>query len=185
MSAIQKLRIGICGSAHEPYDQLILKKAYSIGKEIALSNSVIYSGATYGYPYKAAQGAYENGGVSIGISPADTVGDHVDRYELPIDVFHSVFYTGMGFMGRNALIIRSCDAVIFIGGGVGTLNEFTVAFKLGLPLGLLGDSGRIAEHIQILVDICKTTAVEPPVIVESDDVRFLFQYMRHRVAYGS
>jgi uncharacterized protein (TIGR00725 family) len=45
--------------------------------------------------------------------------------------------TGMGEM-RNALIVRSADAMIAVGGGTGTLSEIAFALKIGRAVVGLG-----------------------------------------------
>src|ERR687892_391487 len=41
--------------------------------------------------------------------------------------------TGMD-QARNVVLVRSCDAVIAIGGMYGTLSEIALALKLGIPI---------------------------------------------------
>ena len=41
--------------------------------------------------------------------------------------------TGLGEI-RNALIVRTSDALVAVGGGVGTLSEMAFALKLGRPV---------------------------------------------------
>ena len=48
--------------------------------------------------------------------------------------------TGMG-EARNALVVRAADAVIAVGGGVGTLSEIGLAIKMGKPVIGLGTWG--------------------------------------------
>lgn len=50
---------------------------------------------------------------------------------------------------RNALIARSCDAMIAIGGGYGTLSEIAFALVLGTPVVAV-NSWRVVrpEHIE-------------------------------------
>jgi uncharacterized protein (TIGR00725 family) len=35
---------------------------------------------------------------------------------------------------RNVVLVRSCDAVIAVGGSYGTLSEIALALKLGVPI---------------------------------------------------
>src|SRR2546428_2798070 len=35
---------------------------------------------------------------------------------------------------RNVVLVRSCDAVIAVGGSYGTLSEIALALKLGVPV---------------------------------------------------
>ena len=45
--------------------------------------------------------------------------------------------TGMGEM-RNALVVRSADAVIAVGGAYGTLSEIAFALRTGVPVVGIG-----------------------------------------------
>jgi predicted Rossmann-fold nucleotide-binding protein len=35
---------------------------------------------------------------------------------------------------RNVVLVRSCDAVVAVGGSYGTLSEIALALKLGVPV---------------------------------------------------
>lgn len=168
-----KIKIGVCGGAHEPYDPGLSKQSYIIGQEIATLGATLVTGATYGYPYEAAKGATEAGGISLGISPADGKTNHGTEYKMPYDVFDPIVYTGVGFQGRNVVIIRSSDAVIFVGGGSGTLNEFTTSFRLGRPLGVLKGSGAISEHLDTIMKICERSSAAPPLFHDEDPVKLV------------
>lgn len=130
-----------------------IEKAEEIGKEIARSGSILVSGATTGIPYYAARGAKKLDGISIGFSPAATYQDHVKRYQLPTRYMDLIVYTGFGYAGRNLILTRSADAVIVVCGRIGTLNEFTVAFEDKKPLGILVNSGGIADEIKEITEI--------------------------------
>jgi uncharacterized protein (TIGR00725 family) len=52
----------------------------------------------------------------------------------------------MGWM-RNTLTVRAADAVIMISGGIGTLNELTVAYELK-PTVILEGSGGWSSRIR-------------------------------------
>jgi hypothetical protein len=56
------------------------------------------------------------------------------------------FTTGMGFM-RNTLTVRAADAVIMISGGIGTLNELTVAYE-DKPTVILEGTGGWADRVR-------------------------------------
>ena len=49
------------------------------------------------------------------------------------------------------MLTRASDAVIFICGRMGTLNEFTIAFEDGKPLGVLEGTGGTADIIKELI----------------------------------
>ncbi|HEY4694778.1 MAG TPA: hypothetical protein VIH52_02330 [Candidatus Nanoarchaeia archaeon] len=130
-----------------------IEKAEELGKAIARSGSILITGATTGLPFYAARGAKKLDGMSIGFSPAASYQDHVKRYQLPTRYMDVIVYTGFGYAGRNLLLTRSADAVIVICGRMGTLNEFTVAFEDRKPLGVLVDSGGIADEVKELTEI--------------------------------
>lgn len=122
-----------------------------LGQEIVKQNGIIVTGATTGFPYIAAQGVKEAGGVSIGISPAASYASHVRTYHLPTDNFDLILYTGFGYSGRNLILAKSGDAVIVGCGGFGTLNEFTIALEDDKPIGILTGTGGTAEEIGYLL----------------------------------
>lgn len=120
-------------------------EAYLVGKAIAESGHITTTGATVGIPYFAARGAHENGGMSIGFSPAASLRSHVRKYRLPIGVFDYVNFTGMNYVGRDIHLVQSSDAVITIGGRIGSMHEFTTALENHMPCGVLLGTGGIAD----------------------------------------
>jgi hypothetical protein len=75
---------------------------------------------------EACRGARAAGGRTIGILPGS------ERTEANPFVDVAVV-TGMG-QARNVLIVLSCDALIAIGGGFGTLSEIALALRHGKPV---------------------------------------------------
>ncbi|MBI4709291.1 MAG: LOG family protein [Candidatus Portnoybacteria bacterium] len=132
-----------------------LEKAKEVGREIVRHNGVLMTGATTGIPYWAAIGAKEEGGISIGLSPAASEIAHVKSYRLPVDYFDMIIYTGFEYAGRNLLLTRSSDAVIIICGRMGTLNEFTIAFEDKKPIGILTGTGGMSDMIEEIVERAK------------------------------
>ena len=130
------------------------KKAYQIGQEIVRQGGILVTGATTGIPHLSAKGATEEGGISIGISPAATYAAHVKTYHLPTDFFEFIIYTGFDYSGRNLILTKAADAVIIICGGFGTLNEFTIALEDDKPIGILsGTCGASDEIYNLLKNI--------------------------------
>ena len=118
-------------------------------------NAVVVTGATTGMPYWAAKGAKEEGGISIGLSPASTEREHVQDYKLPVDYFDLIIYTGFNYSGRNLMLMRSADAIIVTCGRIGTLNEFTIAFEDDKPIGILDtpESEGTVDLIKQIIDV--------------------------------
>lgn len=115
-------------------------------------NSVLVTGATTGAPLWAAIGAKEAGGFVIGVSPASSEIEHVKKYKLPIDYHDIIVYTGFGYSGRNLLLTRASDAVLFTCGRMGTLNEFTIAFEDQKPMGVLVGTGGMADEMKEILE---------------------------------
>lgn len=85
-------------------------------------------------------------------------------------------YTGFGYSGRNLLFIRATDAVIFICGRVGTLNEFTIAFEDKKPIGILADTGGITAELNHLLAVSKRGYGK--IIFETDPKKLVDQLLR-------
>jgi hypothetical protein len=147
-----KYKICVSGAAETGHcPEGTLDKAKEIGREIVRNNGVLVTGATSGVPYWAAIGAKEEGGISIGLSPAASEKAHIKKYRLPTDYFDLIIYTGFEYAGRNLLLTRSSDAVIVICGRMGTLNEFTIAYEDHKPIGVLTETGGMADMIKEIV----------------------------------
>ncbi len=145
-------KICVSGAAETGHcAQGALEKSMELGREIIRQKGVLITGATSGIPYWAAKGAKEEGGFSIGLSPAFTERDHVERYHLPTDLFDIIIYTGFKYSGRNLLLTRAADGVIFCCGRMGTLNEFTITFEDNKPIGVLEGTGGTADMLRDLV----------------------------------
>lgn len=147
-----KYKICVSGAAEtELCSEETLDLAKELGREIVRQSGVCVTGATTGIPYWAAIGAKEEGGISIGLSPAASEVAHVKSYKLPTDYFDLIIYTGFDYSGRNLLLIRASDAVIIVCGRIGTLNEFTIAFEDKKVIGVLEHTGGTADMIREIV----------------------------------
>ncbi|MBI3305502.1 LOG family protein [Candidatus Parcubacteria bacterium] len=147
-----RYKICVSGAAEtELCSKNALELAREVGREIVRQKGVLITGATTGIPYWAAIGAKEEGGLSIGLSPAATELAHVRTYRLPTNYFDVIIYTGFDYSGRNLLLTRSSDAIISICGRMGSLNEFTIAFEDKKPIGVLVGSGGMADMLKEIV----------------------------------
>lgn len=112
------------------------KLAYETGNEIAKSGAVLITGGLGGVMKAASQGAYDAGGLSIGIIPQEDA-------SLANEYCDVVIPTGMGHT-RDFLTALSADGVIVIGGGSGTLTEVCASYVHKKPIAALKKSGDIA-----------------------------------------
>lgn len=128
--------------------------AHAVGAAIARAGHSLMTGATIGLPNHAAEGYKAAGGtMSVGISPAASKVEHVMKYRLPTEAYDTILYSGLHYIGRDTLLITSSDAVVSIGGRLGTLHEFTIAMESDTPIGFLQGAGGISEQIQTLMSL--------------------------------
>jgi uncharacterized protein (TIGR00725 family) len=153
------LKIGVMGAASNALPPKerggLVVLADRLGAAIAARRCICLTGATTGVPDMVARAAARHGALTIGISPAASRQEHVERYGLPDDGAGIIIYTGFGLKGRNVVNIRSSDVVIIMGGATGTLNEFTIAYDEGKVIGVVQGSGGVADHIQDVLGFCQ------------------------------
>jgi uncharacterized protein (TIGR00725 family) len=149
-----KTKIGIMGSADETHgvmNKSLMVKAHALGETLATSGAILLSGATTGVVHAVGKSAHETGVFHVGISPAAHQQEHVETYNLPIDACDVIVYTGFGLKGRNVVLVRTCDIVLFLAGGMGSLNEFTIAHDENKIIGCLTGTGGVADQADYLL----------------------------------
>ncbi len=148
-----KFKICISGAAETDHCKAgAMEKAMELGREIIKNNGILITGATTGFPLWAARGAKEEGGFVIGVSPASSEKEHVLQYKLPLEYADTILYTGFGYSGRNLLLTRMADAVVFGCGRMGTLNEFTITFEDHKPFGVLEGDWETDDLIRLIIE---------------------------------
>lgn len=109
-----------------------LAAAEEIGRRIAAAGGIVLTGGGSGVMEAASRGAREAGGTTLAVLPGRDASESPPNPHVDLAVF-----TGMGD-ARNAILVRTADAVIAIGGGWGTLSEIALAMKAGRTVILLG-----------------------------------------------
>ena len=100
--------------------------AEQVGSAIGRAGAILLCGGRTGVMEAASRGAAQAGGVVVGILPGFRRTEANRWVTIPI-------VTGMD-QARNVVLVRSCDAVIAVGGSYGTLSEIALALKLGVPV---------------------------------------------------
>jgi uncharacterized protein (TIGR00725 family) len=103
-----------------------LEEAESAGAAIASAGATLLCGGLGGVMEAACRGARSGGGFTVGLLPGVDAADANGWVVLSLP-------TGLG-EARNAVIARSADAVVAIGGGWGTLSELAFALRAGTPV---------------------------------------------------
>ena len=100
--------------------------AEDVGELLAQQGATIICGGLTGVMEAVCRGAKSKGGLTVGILP----GENPNMANPWIDIR---VVTGIG-EARNAVVVKSAQAVIAIGGGYGTLSEISYALKSNIPV---------------------------------------------------
>lgn len=149
-----RYQICVSGAASGNTVQAAHQLAFDLGKAIASRGKTLMTGATIGLPWYAAKGAFGvegKRGISVGFSPASSFREHVTVYKLPTVEFDYINFTSMEYVGRDVHLVRSSDAVITVGGRMGSLHEFATALESKKVCGVLLGSGGLADYIPTLL----------------------------------
>src|SRR5205085_2375644 len=111
--------VAVCGES-DPRTPLA-DLAFELGRGIAQRDSVLVCGGLTGVMEHAARGARAAGGLTIGLLPGEDVHDANAYIDIAIA-------TGLGH-ARNAILARTADGVVALGGGLGTLSEIALALR--------------------------------------------------------
>jgi len=124
----KKPRVAVIGGGDCTDDQADL--AREVGAELARQGCIVITGGLGGIMAAASAGAKSQGGLTVGILPGFSAQEANEHVDLPI-------VTGMSH-ARNALVVRSAEAVIAVGGRYGTLSEIALSLNMGIPVVGLG-----------------------------------------------
>jgi uncharacterized protein (TIGR00725 family) len=102
--------------------------AEDVGRGLGGAGCVVITGGRGGVMAAASRGAHEAGATVIGLLPGSDRGEANQWVQIALP-------TGLGEV-RNALVVRSADAVIAVGGAYGTLSEIALALNAGI--GVVG-----------------------------------------------
>ena len=123
-----RIRIAVIGAGDCTAEEA--RAAEAVGRAVASRGAVLLTGGLGGVMAAASRGAHEAGGLVVGILPGGRAADANPWVDVPI-------VTGLGD-ARNVIVAGSADAVIAVGGRLGTLSEIAFALKRGIPVVGLG-----------------------------------------------
>ncbi len=143
---MKKVQIGIMGSAADlNYSDETLNYAKELGKEIASSGNILVYGAEKDYTSlstEAAKEASKNGGITVGVAGG--------KDKSIFDDFRPTVLINSGLEiggGREFNLVLSCDVIIAISGGSGTLTEMAIAYQANIPIVVIDKFGGWAEKL--------------------------------------
>ena len=137
---MRNLQIGIIGSCSDlNYSSKAEAFVKELGRVIAKKGDTLVFGAEkdiMSLPTIAAKAAKAAGGMTVGVT-----------YEKGLDIFDPesasiVIATGLvRGGGRETSLMLSCDVVVAVAGGSGTLNELCVAYQANIPAVVVDEFG--------------------------------------------
>lgn len=129
MAELQGRYVAVVGPDHGATTDDVVT-ARDIADALAGAGAIILTGGLGGVMAAAAEGARRAGGTSVALLPGPdrTAASAAHTLALP---------TGLGEM-RNALLVRSADVVVAVGGSWGTLSEIALAVRTGVPVVAVG-----------------------------------------------
>jgi uncharacterized protein (TIGR00725 family) len=141
-----KLQIGVIGSAGVDKTEMAEDFAKTLGEQIAKRGHTLVFGPELKPPSLstiAARAAFENTGgtLAIALGRGKTAFFGVEYASAWVYPDHA------GGGGREVTLANSCDGVIVLGGGVGTLIEIGVAYTNLVPIVLIENSGGWADKL--------------------------------------
>ncbi len=178
----RKMNIGVFGSAIGS-SPLLQQQAELLGQCIAEAGATLITGACQGLPYAAVKGAKKYNGSTIGCTAVtheqlheSMMGTSVSDYDqlifIPDDFTHHHQHQ-VCLKYRNVVAVSRCDAAVFISGRWGSLNEFTIAYDIGKPIGVLTGSGGMTEFLPSLLEAFQKPSnsrlffnEQPPVLIQ-------------------
>lgn len=152
-----KYKIGVFGSAEGDLEK-IFNKAHLLGKALGKQKVIVITGASTGLPYEVAKTAKTNGAEIWGYSQAGNLEDQ-EKLSPGCDssIYKRLIFVSKNYefannnaackKYRNVTSTATCDAGIIIAGRWGTLNEFTNLYDMGKVIGVLTNTGGIADEL--------------------------------------
>lgn len=142
----RKLQIGIMGSASDlKYSKNLEKLAEELGYWVAKKGAALIFGAEKDHDSlstAACRGAKKGLGLTIGV----TYGKGLDIFEKKnADIVIASGLERGG--GRELTLVLSCDAIVALNGGSGTLTEIAIAYQANIPIVVLKNTGGWSERL--------------------------------------
>jgi uncharacterized protein (TIGR00725 family) len=142
---LRKIQIGVMGSAADlKYSKDFEKKAEEIGYWVAKNEAALIFGAEKDFDSlstAACRGAKKVNGLTIGV----TYGKGREILEKNVDIVIASGLERGG--GRELTLVLSCDAIVALNGGSGTLTEIAIAYQANIPVVVLKDTGGWSEKL--------------------------------------
>lgn len=128
------------------YSKKLEELAEEVGYWIAKKNATFIFGAEKdcdSLSTAACRGAKKAHGLTIGVTYGKGL-DIFDKKNVDVVIASGLERGG----GRELALVLSCDAIIALSGGSGTLTEIAIAYQANIPIVVLKDMGGWSEKLQ-------------------------------------
>lgn len=157
--------VTIFGSARKPQDDAVTAATYELSKRLAHDGYAVVTGGGHGVMEAANHGAYDAGGVSIGLNILLPSEQSLNQYTTENFQFEH-------FFGRKVAMTLDASAYLFFPGGFGTLDELFEILALQqtkkiprAPIILVGK-----DFWKPLDDVIKTVLLKEFRTIAQDDL---------------
>ncbi len=139
--------VGYSGPVNEPPVSEVAEVSKELGRKLAEEGHIVITGGRDGVMELVSKAAKMAGGLVIGILPKREGEGYVNPYlDVPV-------YTSMDFQMRSHILVHSAEAVVSIGGEIGTAVEILLAYASGKKLIFLkGTGGWTDRFTSVLID---------------------------------
>lgn len=118
MRQMPKMLVSVFGSARTPEDDPVYASARELGNRLADAGYGVITGGGPGIMEAASRGAFEKGGISIGLNIKLPMEQHPNPYQtMSLDFDY--------FFVRKVSFLKYSTAIIVYPGGFGTLDELS------------------------------------------------------------
>ncbi|WP_459932748.1 SLOG cluster 4 domain-containing protein [Fundidesulfovibrio butyratiphilus] len=140
MNAKRKKKVAVIGPDADLANQAaLMEAARSAGRMLAERGLVVLVGGGGGFMAATVEGARQAGGTTMAFT---AVGGDRSGADLVID-------TGLGWGGHSLEMIRACDGVLAVAGGVGTMQELCLAYLHERPMVALTGHGGWVDFLHL------------------------------------
>ncbi len=139
--------VGYSGPIDVPPVSELKDICIELGRALAKEGHVIFTGGRDGVMELVSKGAREENGMVVGILPGEFSSPYVNPYvTIPV-------VTGLDFQMRSFVMLHSVEAVVSVGGEIGTAIEILGAYAYSKPIILLRGTGGWTDRIaKVLID---------------------------------
>lgn len=144
------IQIGIAASSDpHPLEEAVRKTRLFVKTLSKFKNVSLITGGGGGLMSVASEEAFKHGIPVIGVVPVEVENISEEHYRWnPYNTF--VIRSGMTFPARSIPIVRSSDAFVVLGGGIGTMIEALLAYEHGVPVIVIDGTGYPSDNLRLL-----------------------------------